>query len=124
MKYFAIVIGLVLIAASLFGMLFCREFTISEMVFLCGIIIVGIAYSKIHEQPNNKINTGKVNENIQSLNDILWGKDVIKLTPEQYWKMSVQDRCRDTGETWGACYCYYGGKRGYCTFERCPRRRK
>jgi hypothetical protein len=118
--------GTFFIIISLWGMLIAHEYSLSGVVFLLGMAIVGFAYGNLTKSDKIPINTERVNKNIQTLNDILWGKEkkenTIKISPEQYWQISVRDRCRDTRDTRTGCYCYYGGCRGYCTFEQCPRR--
>lgn len=67
--------GMCLCLISIMGMVIAREYSISEIVFIMGVIITGYAYAKTPESERNlTINTKKINENIQTFNDILWGK--------------------------------------------------
>jgi hypothetical protein len=59
----------------LFVMLIVHEYMISEIIFIVGLIAFGICYAKLPKGEKPEINTKKVNENIQTLNDILWGKE-------------------------------------------------
>jgi hypothetical protein len=127
-KIGAIFFGVGLATSSLFSMLVYHQFGIYEITFLIGIIIAGIAYAKLPDNQKLRINTTQVNKNIQSLNDILFGKEktesTINLGQENYWQISIRDHCRDIRGEWDGCYCTYGGKRGYCNFKGCPRRNK
>lgn len=59
---------------SMLWMVVGHEFVISEIVFVIGIIVAGIAYAKLPKEQKPDINTDKINKNIQTMNDILWGK--------------------------------------------------
>jgi hypothetical protein len=67
--------GIILIIISAFGMVELHEFAISGGVFLIGIVIAGIGYSKLMHNEKWAINTKQVNENLQNFNDVLWGKE-------------------------------------------------
>ena len=73
MKKAVLIIGIALILESLVGMLAFHEYGISEITFIGGLTLIAFVYY-VSAKPIPKINTEKVNENIQTLNDILWGK--------------------------------------------------
>jgi hypothetical protein len=81
--------GIVCIFFSLVWMLFGHEFTISEPVFLFGIIITSISYIKLHPEDKPKINTDQVNKNIETYNGILWGKEKEK-DPEETVTITIK----------------------------------
>jgi hypothetical protein len=120
-------LGIILICTALFGMIYGHEYSVSQNFFIIGTILIGIAYAK-GARFDIEINTWRMNKNIQILNDLLLGKkkknNTIKLFQEEYWQTSIQNHCPDIRETWEARYCHYGGRRGYCIFEQCPRRVK
>lgn len=120
--------GLCFIFISLFGMLGAHEYSLSSVVFLLGMAIAGFAYGNLTKSDKLTINTEQVNKNIQTYNDFLWGKEnnepFVKITTEKYWQLSVQKGCGNIQYMRDRCYCIYGGRRGYCIFENCPRRNK
>lgn len=66
--------GIFFILISAMGMFIAHEHSMSQIIFIIGIIISGYAYAKSPESGNITINTKKVNENIEAVNDLLWGK--------------------------------------------------
>jgi hypothetical protein len=66
--------GSVFVLISIMGMTIAREYTVSSMVFILGMILIGCAYAKSPQPEGPAINTDQVNKNIQTFNNILWGK--------------------------------------------------
>jgi hypothetical protein len=73
--------GSIVILVSLFGMIYCHEFSISESLFIIGGVIAAFGMLSSQKLPKPKINTGQINKNIQSLNDLLWGKEKTPTNP-------------------------------------------
>lgn len=69
--------GTGLICISLAGMIYVHEYAVSGGLFLIGIVIAGFAYARLapHGKPIQNINTVQINDNIQTFNGILWGKE-------------------------------------------------
>jgi hypothetical protein len=68
-------LGIFFICLSLFSMIFLHEYTISGAIFLLAIGLTGIAFAKLPDEEKPPVNTKKMNENIQALNDLLWGEE-------------------------------------------------
>jgi len=68
------VFGTSMILLSLVIMLYNHEFTLSGIIFIAGIIIVGIGYASLPDSEEQTINTKQINKNLQTFNDVLWRK--------------------------------------------------
>jgi hypothetical protein len=74
--------GALLVFFSIAKMIYIHEFAISSVIFLTGIILIGYGHAKSTRLPmvdpkedaSPKINTEQIQHNLQTLNDILWGK--------------------------------------------------
>lgn len=75
------IMGWVLMVIASVLMLYHHEYSIGQVTFLIGIILVGISYAKFPNDQKPPINTDQVNKNIQSLNDLLWGKEKTPINP-------------------------------------------
>jgi hypothetical protein len=102
MKYEILFFGLIMTVASSMSMLVFHEFVVFQITFLLGLVIVGIAYAKIPPEEKPKINTGQVNKNIQTYNDLLWGQTSKKEDPADhrklYWNEEIAFNCPTTGK--------------------------
>jgi hypothetical protein len=66
--------GIFLISISIVGMVFLREYFNSQLVFVAGVVLFGIGYAKIAKREETKKKLENANANIETLNEMLWGK--------------------------------------------------
>jgi cell division protein FtsW (lipid II flippase) len=67
--------GLILVCVSILGMVYFHEFSMFEIAFIIGMVLFGVAYAKYPEDvETQELRIKRINKNIQTLNDVLWGK--------------------------------------------------
>lgn len=83
--------GAGLIVGSLILMFTVHEFMYSDIGFIIGVVLIGLACAR-----NKKINTDQMNKNIQTMNDALWGKpekkEDKKITNITLYRMTLHER--------------------------------